>query len=390
MAQKMVARESAVPIPERQVSGSISARRTSGPTQREPVSSDVETKENNELVSEAESDVDDVVRETLRHLVRSASSASEDDHEDANTRTPDTTGSSDSAKETSWEILEASSSEGYVSESASGDGDVDDDVDSRSKTKTSAPQKSRSNSPSSLFRANTETASSAMRRLEGEMTEELKEKGKEKAKERKNKKQKNKSSETHQPKRKLRVRIATRRYKDLGLSKRECAALAIANELLRSDEVEKWNELKRMLSPNTEQGVDYFGFSDMTSSSDSFGSLLRNTQAGQKKNTHGFSSLWMAFARVGGWVRSRSSYGRFIKYSSLDSGQTVTTDMRRSRIPKSESRSFFVASLVVACLATAGVWANSHRGRAVSRTAGVAVTAAAFTVKTAVRKYDEI
>ena len=89
-------------------------------------------------------------------------------------------------------------------------------------------------------------------------------------------------------------------------------------------------------------------------------------------------------------MRSMSSYGRFIKYSSLDSGQTVTTDMRRSRIPKSESRSFFVASLVVACLATAGVWANSHRGRAVSRTAGVAVTAAAFTVKTAVRKYDEI
>ena len=69
------------------------------------------------------------------------------------------------------------------------------------------------------------------------------------------KKKKKKTSSTlvsEIPRRRLRVRLATARYRDLGLTKKECAALAIATELEGCETVAKWNELKGTccVSPN--------------------------------------------------------------------------------------------------------------------------------------------
>ncbi len=49
-----------------------------------------------------------------------------------------------------------------------------------------------------------------------------------------------------------------------------------------------------------------------------------------------------------------------------------------------------LGSLAVACFATAGVWANRHGRRTVWRTALIAASLTAVTVKQAVRKHDGI
>jgi len=290
-----------------------------------------------------------------------------------------------------------------------------DDVDepTRREQKSSV-----SSSPSSVSTDATD-GTLAMRSLEVLMTEgtgkgrkNKDEKDEKDGKRKDAKKKKKKTSSTlvsEIPRRRLRVRLATARYRDLGLAKKECAALAIATELEGCETVAKWNELKGTccVSPNPadclliqkqdwhllkavlfrERGGDVeFDVSDEDSFSSS--SLFSAFTDGHDRHRSGdFTCTFLAFAKIGKWVRCGCAGMR--KQSVRRVTPESAKERHKSQLGEKALRRL-LASLAVACFATAGVWANRHGRRTVWRTALIAASLTAVTVKQAVRKHDGI
>jgi hypothetical protein len=97
----------------------------------------------------------------------------------------------------------------------------------------------------------------------------------------------------------LRLRATTRRYRDLGLCDRECAALAIATELVSSDTARAFENLKSWLSGS---------YSETTRTPGSSESRAREEGFFQSSRRKKYSRTFLAFARIGRYLRNRFSF----------------------------------------------------------------------------------
>jgi histone H3/H4 len=100
-----------------------------------------------------------------------------------------------------------------------------------------------------------------------------------------------------------------------------------------------------------------------------------------------FTCTFLAFAKIGKWVRCGCAGMR--KQSVRRVTPESAKERHKSQLGEKALRRL-LASLAVACFATAGVWANRHGRRTVWRTALTAASLTAVTVKQAVRKHDGI